>query len=315
MGTFAHNFHPLFLDSSISKIPTSLRFPFYQVRFIPSRRTRTPLRMAQILPVENPVVQPQKVIIPNKHGEKLVGLLHDTGSKEIVVLCHGFRDSKDEEIMVNVAAALENEGISAYRFDFAGNGESEGQFEFGNYLREVDDLHYVIQHFNGANRIITAILGHSKGGNVVLLYASKYHDVNTVVNVSGRYDLKRGIEERLGKDFMESIKKDGYFDFKNKTGVIEYRVTKESLMDRLSIDMHEACLKIDKECRVLTIHGTADQVIPVEDAFEFAKIIPNHKVQIVEEADHCYTKHQAELVSVAVNFLKTALQEDKGAAN
>ncbi|GKV13994.1 hypothetical protein SLEP1_g24935 [Rubroshorea leprosula] len=174
--------------------------------------------MAQILSVENPVVQPQKVIIPNKHGEKLVGLLHDTGSKEIVVLCHGFRDSKDEEIMVNVAAALENEGISAFRFDFAGNGESEGQFEFGNYLREVDDLHYVIQRFNGANRIITAILGHSKGGNVVLLYASKYHDVNTVVNVSGRYDLKRGIEERLGKDFMESIKKDGYFDFKNKTG-------------------------------------------------------------------------------------------------
>ncbi|GKV13995.1 hypothetical protein SLEP1_g24935 [Rubroshorea leprosula] len=32
-------------------------------------------------------------------------------------------------------------------------------------------------------------------------------------------------------------------------GVIQYRVTKESLMDRLSIDMHEACLKIDKECR------------------------------------------------------------------
>lgn len=40
------------------------------------------------------VVQQQRVVIPNKHGEKLVGLLHETGSSEIVILCHGFRSSK-----------------------------------------------------------------------------------------------------------------------------------------------------------------------------------------------------------------------------
>lgn len=67
--------------------------------------------------------------------------------------------------------------------------------------------------------------------------------------------------------------------------------------------------------RVLTIHGTADQIIPVEDASEFDKIIPNHKLQIVEGADHCYTKHQTELASIVVNFIKTTLQEDKGAPN
>lgn len=53
---------------------------------------------------------------------------------------------------------------------------------------------------------------------MVLLYASKYRDIQIVVNVSGRYDLKRGIAERLGEDFMEKIKKDGYIDVKNKTG-------------------------------------------------------------------------------------------------
>lgn len=36
----------------------------------------------------------QKIIVPNKHGEKLVGLLHETGSEEIVILCHGFRSTK-----------------------------------------------------------------------------------------------------------------------------------------------------------------------------------------------------------------------------
>lgn len=39
-------------------------------------------------------VHQQKVVIPNKHGEKLVGILHDSGTKDIVVLCHGFRSTK-----------------------------------------------------------------------------------------------------------------------------------------------------------------------------------------------------------------------------
>lgn len=36
----------------------------------------------------------KKVVIPNKYGEKLVGVLHETGSSEIVILCHGFRSTK-----------------------------------------------------------------------------------------------------------------------------------------------------------------------------------------------------------------------------
>lgn len=105
-------------------------------------------------------VKPQKVVVPNKHGEKLVGLLHETGSKEIVILCHGLQATKvvvlikncymlfclfqlyydlsgnsfilffltfifrlqERKLIVNIAVALENEGISAFRFDFSGNG-------------------------------------------------------------------------------------------------------------------------------------------------------------------------------------------------
>ncbi|XP_068343614.1 uncharacterized protein [Pyrus communis] len=257
------------------------------------------------------VVPQQKIVIPNKHGEKLVGILHETGSAEIVILCHGFRASKEETTMVNLAVALEKEGISSFRFDFAGNGESEGTFLYGNYRREAEDLHAVVQHFSRANRPPTAILGHSKGAGVVLLYASKYHDIRTVVNLSGRYDLKKGIAQQFGKDFMEIIKKEGFIDVKTKTGSVIYRVTEEGLMDRLSTDMHESCLHIDKECRVLTVHGSADEAIPVEDAFEFSKIIPNHKLHVIEGANHCYTSHQAELATVVVDFIKAALQQDK----
>lgn len=47
------------------------------------------------------------------------------------------------------------------------------------------------------------------------MYASKYHDVPTVVEASARYDLKKGIEGRLGKDFMQRIKKEGFIDIGN----------------------------------------------------------------------------------------------------
>ncbi|KAL2545020.1 alpha/beta-hydrolase superfamily protein [Forsythia ovata] len=257
------------------------------------------------------VVEHKRVVIQNSHGEKLVGILHETGARELVIICHGFRSSKDRISMVNLAAAFEKEGISAFRFDFAGNGESEGSFQYGNYRREADDLRAVVKHYRGEKRCVVAIIGHSKGGNAVLIYASRYNDIQTVVNIAGRYDLKRGIEGRLGEDFREKIKQNGFIDVKNRRGKIEYRVTKESLMDRLATDTRVACQSIHPSCRVLTIHGTLDEFVPVEDAMEFDKYIPNHKLQIVEGADHEYTSHQDELASIVLEFVKTSLYKDK----
>ncbi|KAJ4708661.1 Alpha/beta-Hydrolases superfamily protein [Melia azedarach] len=298
MGILSFNNHLVLTNSFNFKISRSPSLPLHQSQ-------------GQSQSSQNPALKQQKIVIPNKYGEKLVGILHDAASTEIVILCHGFRSTKEDAGMVNLAVALQNEGISAFRFDFAGNGESEGSFEYGNYWRETEDLHAVVQYFCGANRVIGAILGHSKGGGIVLLYASKYHDIHTVINLSGRYDMKGGIEDRLGKNSLERIKQDGYIDVKNTIGDVEYRVTEESLMDRLNTNMHEACLHIDKECRVLTIHGDADAVIPVEDAHKFDKIIPNHKLHIVKGANHGYTNHQAELASIVLDFVKASLKQDQ----
>ena len=79
---------------------------------------------------------------------------------------------------------------------------------------------------------------------MVLLYASRYDNIHAVVNVSGCYDLKRGVEE-----MMDKVKKDGFVDIENNTGSVAFRLTEESLMDLLSINMDEECLKIPRECR------------------------------------------------------------------
>lgn len=212
--------------------------------------------------------------------------------------------------MVNLAAAFANKGISAFRFDFTGNGESEGSFQYGNYRREADELRNVVQFFHAEKRLVAAVIGHSKGGNVVLLYASKYSDVSTVVNISGRFNLERGIEGRLGKDFFQRIKQSGYIDVKDRRGKIEYRVTEASLMDRLTIDMRAVSCGIQKNCRVLTVHGSKDKIIPVKDAMEFDKYIANHKMFIMELADHEYTSHQDELASVVLDFMTKSRKDE-----
>lgn len=56
---------------------------------------------------------------------------------------------------------------------------------------------------------------------MVLLYASKHHDVPCVINVSGRYKTVGGVEERLGIGFLQRVKKDGFIDVKSKSGILQ----------------------------------------------------------------------------------------------
>uniref|UniRef100_A0A0A9FW14 Serine aminopeptidase S33 domain-containing protein n=1 Tax=Arundo donax TaxID=35708 RepID=A0A0A9FW14_ARUDO len=79
-----------------------------------------PLVWSQDAP--SPPAPEQRVVVANKHGETLVGLLHHTGSNKVVVLCHGFTASKNSSIIVDLADALTKQGISAFHFDFSGNG-------------------------------------------------------------------------------------------------------------------------------------------------------------------------------------------------
>ncbi|OEL35357.1 hypothetical protein BAE44_0003624 [Dichanthelium oligosanthes] len=175
-----------------------------------------PLTSSQDAP--NPPAPGQRILVTNTHGEKLVGLLHHTGSNKVVVLCHGFTASKDDGFIVDLAEAITKHGISVFRFDFSGNGESEGEFQYGNYKKEADDLHAVVSYLYQEKYDVATIVGHSKGGDVVVLYASIYNDVPMVINISGRFYLDQGVEERLGKEFMDRINKEGYIDVINKSG-------------------------------------------------------------------------------------------------
>lgn len=247
-----------------------------------------------------------RVTFANPSGEQLAGLLHEVDDEvdaAAVVLCHGYMDSKDSKLIGGLAGTLQAAGLAALRFDFAGNGESEGNFDFCAYAKEVEDIRAAVQFLRGQGRRVHAVLGHSKGAAEALLYAAKYGDVPQVISLSARYNMVRGITERFGEDIFERLRRGGSLEMKGKSGR-EWTLTHESVMERVQTDMAAAAASIPATVRVLTVHGAADDVIPVDDAHEFDKLIQSHVLHVIPLADHNYTEeHYAPMERIVVDWL------------
>jgi len=159
---------------------------------------------------------------------------------------------------------------------------------------------------------VVGLAGHSKGGNVVLLYTSQHDDVPLVVNISGRFEMKRGVTERFGADIFQKLEKHGKVEMTQRRegggGQFKWTLTKQSMAERMNTDMEAAAQKI-KLSEVLTIHGTADQVIPVEDSQRFSECINPHSLFTVDDADHNYTNpvHAQAMIQKITNFFTSGL--------
>ena len=87
----------------------------------------------------------QQIEFLNHRGEKLVGTLTDPEAPEaaavaaagmvpVVILAHGYMSSRNSELLVRLATAFGRScKLASFRFDFSGNGDSEGDFCYGQY--------------------------------------------------------------------------------------------------------------------------------------------------------------------------------------
>jgi len=95
-------------------------------------------------------------------------------AKPIIVCCHGFTGDKvgANQLMLNLAKQIATAGYTVIRYDFAGSGESEGEFASETTVKGwQDDLRNVISWLKGgAEEDLPPIylLGHSLGGLIAL---------------------------------------------------------------------------------------------------------------------------------------------------
>ena len=251
-----------------------------------------------------------EVVFLSTRGERLSGVFYPCrvpalAEKDTVLLVHGLMSDKHVSILHALGTAL-SEHATCFAFDFPGQGASEGEFEYGGYQRQVDEVQHVIQWLlTEHNRKTNAIIGHSMGGNVVLLHAALFGTVPLVVNLSARYFLDKGILAPSKATDVTEYEASGEFTLrrKGKTFVIRKEVRArerglafecadqiceslishvfsaraclphvlQSIAERLRTSMG-VCANIAPHIRLLTLHGDADEVLRQVSFFFCARL-------------------------------------------
>jgi uncharacterized protein len=113
-------------------------------------------------------------------GRTLRGTLHlpQEASAPAVVLCHGFSGNRTEfgHTFVRLGRRLAERGVAAYRFDFAGGGESDGEYGDITVTDQVSQVLAVLDavgDHSGVDAERLSLLGMSLGGLTASLAAAK----------------------------------------------------------------------------------------------------------------------------------------------
>ena len=233
----------------------------------------------------------EKIIIKNKKGKKIVGVLHIPKREHIhhklscVIICHGFTGFKEETHLVNLAKGLEEHYIIALRFDFTNSGESEGSWENITITQEIEDLKSVIDYvekldFVDKNKI--GLVGHSLGGLVSIYVALQDERIKCLIGLApaikiGKEDTWFDINKWKEQDYLE------FETFLNKYGKI--KVNYSFIVDAEKYNSREAVKEI--KIPFLILHGDKDDIIPLEKGKDLYKNANEPKLlRIIEGANH-----------------------------
>ena len=229
--------------------------------------------------------------IRNHLGEKLDFSFHpsrkhekDPSDAPLVVLGHGVTANKDREWAVILANALSENGFSALRFSFSGNGASEGDYKDSCPSKEVQDLGAVL---DALDREVTYV-GHSMGAAVGVLRANRDPRIQRLVSLGGMVDTEAFVERKFAdlvpdQDFMWDLPECPYSS--------AYRE------DMLRI---KSVLPLAPQIHIpwLLLHGSDDTVVPVEESKAIAQIAGGPtQLEVIPGGDHVFSGNFAPLMA------------------
>ena len=221
----------------------------------------------------------------NSKGQMLAGVLHIPENAEkspAVILCHGFSGDKvgKYRLRVRLARALSEKGFAVFRFDFSGHGDSEGEMDDISLVQELDDLECAIEYlkkqpFADTNKI--GIVGHSLGGEIVILEAAKNPQFKAIALFAPVADYRK-----LSPDHRESFAVAEKYGFAERAS---HRIKKRYFDEMKQFEPLEEVGKI--HAPLLVLHGNADERVDISGSTELIeKANEPKKLVIIETADH-----------------------------
>ena len=243
-------------------------------------------------------------IIRNPGGERLDYAYHPAAGTcpWTAVLGHGVTGNRDRPHLVALAAALAAAGIPALRFSFAGNGASEGDFGDATIPKEVDDLGAVLDALEGRR---LCYVGHSMGAAVGVLRASRDQRIGALVSLAGMVDTAAFSRREFGDVVPDQGCMWDEADCPLSSRFAETMARLGTVADRGA----------DIGVPWLLVHGTADEVVPLQDAHDImARAGANAELVCIPGATHVSAAHTELMVQTVVRWAQRHLLQESGAA-
>ena len=224
----------------------------------------------------------EKINFKNARGDTISAVLHYPSSEKTggaVILCHGMDSNKNSDKLVFLAESLAAAGVPALRFDFSYVGESSGCFAEITCSGELEDLR---EAYAVAQRITSgkiAIFGSSMGGTVALLFAATAPHVAALVTFAAPLHPENFPGRLLTEEQILEWCTRGFTNYNGR------RLNVSLLQDLKTLDVPLAARAV--VCPTLVLHGDADPVVPVEEAYELHGCLAGPKrLSILPGGDH-----------------------------
>ncbi|MHB8906617.1 MAG: alpha/beta hydrolase family protein [Melioribacteraceae bacterium] len=195
-----------------------------------------------------------------------------------LVFIHGFKGFKDWGFGPYLGEYFANKGFFVITFNFSHNGIGESKNEFteiekfakNTFSREVRELNELLDAFRSGffaeidTKSKIGLIGHSRGGAVAILTASKRDDIDAVVSWAAISKL-----DRYSVRQKDEWRKKGYFEIMNVRTNQLMRLDLSLLEDieqneSGSLNLENALKNFNRQ--LLIAHGDQDLAVPVSEA-------------------------------------------------
>ncbi|WP_121353620.1 alpha/beta hydrolase family protein [Flavisolibacter nicotianae] len=225
--------------------------------------------------------------------------------KPVVLYAHGFNGFKDWASFDLIAEQFVAAGFCFVKFNFSHGGTApHAPEEFvdltaygnNNYTKELFDLQQVIDwalaennpHAAAIDKERLYLLGHSRGGGVVLLKAAEEPRVKAVVTWAAVSQSKTPWGS-WPEDRIRKWKESGVEHYTNsRTGQqmpLYYQLYEDYQANKERLDIGKAVQGLT--IPVLICHGTRDEAVPVENAYKLKEAAKQGDLFLVD-SDHVF---------------------------
>jgi pimeloyl-ACP methyl ester carboxylesterase len=275
----------------------------------------------------------KNIIVEGKHNKPIVTDIfykEENQPKKVVIFCHGYKGFKDWGAWNLMAASFANAGFFFIKFNFSHNGGTvEEPIDFpdltafgnNNYSKELDDLGSVIDWISTnsdfekeVNLDDISIIGHSRGGGIVLLKTNEDSRIKNVITLAGVCDFEKRTAT-IGD--LEQWKNEGVKYVQNgrtKQNMPHfYQFYEDFIQNKERLDVKKATENLT--IPHLIIHGDNDSSVLINEAESLKKWNSNSEFEIIENANHVFntshpwiqenlSKELEKVVELCANFLK-----------